>query len=384
LLKVSLHFEVMMEVIEKFHEVVSHRHEYAEQWKGEKGRPVLGCFCDYVPEEVIYAAGILPVRILGGHEPQSIADVHISPNKWCPFCRHCLAQGLAGKYHYLGGIVTTLSCFHLQQSFDSWQKHVPVAYSYFLDMPFYVQGHLAHECFTREIEQFVSSLEKWTGRPVSQSALKEAIKTYNKDRQLMRRVYQQRKFANPRVSGVEAMEMVLASMLMDKEEHSHLLEQMLEKVAHDTSGAVSGIRLMVIGAESEDTETVRLIESLGANVVVDAHFIGTRYFWNDVSLDGNPIRSIAARYLEKPPYPQEDFPKSLGVAHAVRLAKDFDVQGAIMLLNTYCDPFQWEIPLLSRQFEENSIPLMVLDLNPIKPDAQMRNRLEAFIEMLGQ
>lgn len=373
-----------MEAVQKFHEVVTHRHEYAEQWKREKGRPALGCFCDYVPEEVIYAAGILPVRILSGHEPQSIADPYISPDKWCPFCRGCLAQGLAGKYSYLDGIVITLSCFHIQQSFDSWQKHVPVSYSYFMDMPFYVQGHLAQECVTTEVQQFVDSLGKWTGMPISENDLKKAILTYNRNRQLLRKVYQRRKSTRPWLSGTEAMEMVLASMLMDKEEHSHLLEQMLEETVGNTRCNESGIRLMIIGAESEDTEVVRLIESLGANVVVDAHSIGTRYFWNDVSLDGNPITSIAARYLAKPPYPQMDFPNNLGVAHSVELAKDFDVQGAIVLLNTYCDPFQWEIPLLSQQFEENSIPLMVIDLNPVKPDAQMRNRLEAFIEMVGQ
>jgi benzoyl-CoA reductase subunit C len=372
-----------MEEIQRFHEVVDHRHEYADQWKREKKRPVFGYFCDYVPEEIVYAAGILPIRILGGHVLQNIADRYISPNKWCPVCRDCLAQGLSGKYGYLDGIVITLSCFHLQQSFDSWQKHVPVSYSYCLDMPFYIQGHLAQQCFTKELEQFVHSLEKWTGKVIPQNALKGAIQTYNKNRQLMRKVYLSRKASKPWISGAEAMEMVLASMLMDKEEHNRLLKQMLSGEVHNINCAEPRIRLMIIGAESEDTEVVKLIESLGADVVVDAHFIGTRYFWNDVPLDGDPIPSIAARYLEKPPYPEMDFPKSLGVAHAVDLAKDFNVQGALLLLNTHCDPFQWEIPLLSRQFEENSIPLMVLELSPGSPNAQMRNRLEAFLEMLG-
>ena len=373
-----------MKAAQKFHEVIVNRHEYAEQWKKRKGRPVFGCLGDYVPEEVIYAAGILPVRVLSGHDLPNIADRHISPDKWCPFCRGCLAEGLRGKYHYLDGIVATLSCFHLQQSFDSWQKHIPLPYSYFLDIPFYVQGHLASKFFASEIEQFVDSLGKQMEQPISKDALLKAIKVYNENRLLMRKAYELRKSAMLRLSGAEAFEMVLASMLMDKEEHNRLLEQMLSEVAHDTSHAEESISLMIIGAESEDTEIVRLIESLGADVVVDAHSIGTRYFWNDVSMDGEPVASIATRYLEKVPYPQMDFPENLGVTHAVKLARDFKVHGAVLLLNAHCDPFQWEIPLLSRRFEENGIPLMVLDLNPVKPDAQMQDRLEAFIEMLGQ
>ena len=46
------------------------RHEYAQDWQKRTGGKVMGYFCTYVPEEILYAAGVLPVRILGSHEPQ--------------------------------------------------------------------------------------------------------------------------------------------------------------------------------------------------------------------------------------------------------------------------------------------------------------------------
>ena len=110
----------METVLQRFNEIVVNRHEYALEWKRKTGSLVFGCLGDYVPEEIIYAAGILPVRIFGSHSPAYTADPHISPDKWCPFCRSCLAEALAGKYMYIDGIVSGLSCFHLQQSFDSW------------------------------------------------------------------------------------------------------------------------------------------------------------------------------------------------------------------------------------------------------------------------
>ena len=57
-------------MIEKFKEWYEERHEYAKEWKKKTGGKVLGYFCTYVPEEILYAAGVLPVRILGSHEPQ--------------------------------------------------------------------------------------------------------------------------------------------------------------------------------------------------------------------------------------------------------------------------------------------------------------------------
>jgi hypothetical protein len=59
-------------MIEMFTEWYNARHEYAKEWKKKTGGKVLGYFCTYVPEEILYAANVLPVRILGSHEPQNV------------------------------------------------------------------------------------------------------------------------------------------------------------------------------------------------------------------------------------------------------------------------------------------------------------------------
>ena len=367
----------------QFQNVIEHRHEYARQWKKEKGALVFGFFGDYVPEEIIYAAGILPVKIFGSRKATIIADAHISPDKWCFFCRDCLEEGLSGRYDYLDGLVITVSCFHLQQSFDSWVLHLPISFHHCLDMPFYVQGDLAKGCFLKETERFVNSLEQFIGKVISLDALERAIRVYNKNRQLMRRICNSMKSNDLLLSGSQAMEMVLASTLMDKEEHNNLLEALLVKGVPKDRDNATGPRLMIIGAETDDTETIRFIESLGARVVADLHSSGTRYFWNDVSLNGDLVASIAARYVDKVPLPQMDFPDDRSASHALEIAKDSKVQGAIILLMTHCDPFQWEIPVLTKKFQENNIPIMVLDLDPWATTAMTRNRVEAFIEMLS-
>jgi len=51
-------------MIEQFKQWEKNRHDYAKQWKEDNGGKVMGYFCTYVPEEILYAAGVLPVRIL--------------------------------------------------------------------------------------------------------------------------------------------------------------------------------------------------------------------------------------------------------------------------------------------------------------------------------
>ena len=96
-----------MTALERMQEVVERPHDYATEWKSRAGREVFGYFCTYVPEEIMYAAEILPVRVLGKSESQDLTDVYIPTTVWCPHSRDCLAQGLMGRYKYLDGVVNT-------------------------------------------------------------------------------------------------------------------------------------------------------------------------------------------------------------------------------------------------------------------------------------
>ena len=144
------------------------RHEYAREWKERTGGKVLGYFCTYVPEEIPYAAGVLPVRILGSHEPQDVTEPHIF-GMFCPFCRDCLAQGLKGRYDYLDGIMIAQSCLHIRQAFTSWQKHVPVEYSLLpAACPTACRVARAYAVPRRRARgASSSSIEEWTGTTIA-------------------------------------------------------------------------------------------------------------------------------------------------------------------------------------------------------------------------
>ena len=134
----------------------------------------MGYFCTYVPEEILYAAGVLPVRILGSHEPQDLTEPHIFA-MFCPFCRDCLAQGLKNRYKYLDGLMIAQSCLHIRQTYTSWIKHRPVEFEKFLCMPHKVQSPHAYEFLTEEYKVFKDEVEKWTGKKITDKSLKESV-----------------------------------------------------------------------------------------------------------------------------------------------------------------------------------------------------------------
>lgn len=366
----------------KFREWYEGRHDYAREWKQETGGKVLGTFCTYIPEEILVAAGVLPVRILGSHEPQNVTEPHIFA-MFCPFCRDCLAQGLLGRYDYLDGIAIAQSCLHIRQAFTSWELHVPVGFSHYIPMPHHVQSPRAVPFLRAELELFQKRVEEWTGRRISDEDLERGIEVVNEDRRLMRAVYESRKRDPVPIRGLDAMYMVVSSQMVEKGEHARATQEWLGQLDSNAASGSGRTRLMVLGSENDDVEFIRMVEGLNADIVVDDHCTGTRYFWDLTEPDGDPLTRIARRYVNRTPCPTKDWPQRKRLDRILEFAKEWNVRGAIVLQQKFCDPHELDIPAVRKALEEAGIPTLFLELDVTVPVGQLKIRVEAFLEMLS-
>ena len=92
-------------IIERFRSVTENPQGYAKSLQ-EKGKLVAGYLCTHVPEEILYAAGVVPVRILSSHESQAMTRSYIHET-YCSFSHDCAYQGLSHKYDFLDLIATS-------------------------------------------------------------------------------------------------------------------------------------------------------------------------------------------------------------------------------------------------------------------------------------
>lgn len=371
-------------MIEQFQKQYESRHEYAKEWKERTGGKVLGYFCTYVPEEILYAANVLPVRILGSHEPQSVTEAHLFA-MYCPFCRDCLAQGLEGRYNYLDGLMIAQSCIHIRQSFHSWKAHMPPEFTYLLPMPNSVQSKSAPKFLKEELIKFKTAVEEWVGKEITEDDLARGIEIVNRNRKLMKDVYNLRKANDPPITGVESMYMVVASQMMDKEEHNKIVSEMLEK---ELPGRLQdrdpGVRLMVLGSENDDFEFMKMVEEAGSTIVIDDHCTGSRYFWDEVQPGGDQMKAIADRYVERTPCPSKDWPEHARFGRVLAFAKDFNVQGALVLQQKFCDPHECDKVAIIDMLKENGIKTYPLEFDVTVPIGPFRIRVDAFLETLSE
>ncbi len=370
-------------MFQQFRDWYNNRHDYAKLWKEKTGGKVVGGFCSYVPEEIMYAAGALPVRVLGSHEPQDVTEPHIF-GMFCPFCRDVLAQGLRGRMNYLDGIVIAQSCLHLRQAFTSWKHHIPVDFNYYLPMPNNVQSRAARKFYAGELAKFKSAIEEWTGQKITDEALQRSIDIHNENRRLMRQVYEMRQGPNPPVTGEEAMIMVASAELVDKAEHNEALKKVLAQLPTRKLDRDPGIRLMMVGSENDDVAFVNMVEKVGATIVVDDHCTGSRYFWNESENNADKLLEISNRYCDRPACPTKDYVDRTRFPHVLKLAKDYGAQGVLLIQQKFCDPHECDIPDLRDYLNANGLPTLFLEFDVTVPLGPFRIRVEAFLEMLRQ
>lgn len=68
-----------------------------------------------------------------------------------------------------------------------------------------------------------------------------------------------RKSPNPAITSLEAMYVALLEQMVDKEEHSQALQELLEELKTRKLDRDPGARLMPPGSEDDDTEFIKMV-----------------------------------------------------------------------------------------------------------------------------
>lgn len=374
-------------------ELYENRGSRAKELKAQ-GKKIIGYFCCLTPVEIMTAADVVPYRILGDvKEPITRANAHLE-NIACPYVRSCLDIALKGRYDFLDGLLVPHTCDNLYALYAIWASGtVPITppYRYFVDSP-HMTFPTSFEFYEVELDHFKKSLEKFLGKKISAQSLNKAIKLHNQNRALLRELYGLRKQDPPLLTGTEVTKVLVACRVIPVEESNELLKEVIEEIRNRRKLPSKKTRLLVYGGEIDDTALIELIEESGANVVMDDTCLGARCFWYDAKLNGNPLRSIGARYLGEVPCPRtykqrtgsykEDMDNRFG--YLMDFAKEYDVKGVILYVIRYCDTFELDAPGVREYFQKAGFPVLhIEDDYSMTTIGQLKTRVQAFIEMIG-
>lgn len=352
-----------------------------KEWKANGGK-VVGWLCDYVPEELIHAAGLLPVRVTGVSKEISLDDANAYLyTTTCSFVRTCFQLAFEKKYDFLDGFVVASNCDHARRLFDVWDRYIPTPYRYIISVP-HTKLPQAQKFYERELIDFKKSLEDHFKVTIPEGKLTEAIKLFNRTRRTLRKLNELRKEDSPKIMGGEVSKIMNACEKLPKEKFNPLLESILQELKNTRRENKTKLRLMVSGSVLNNPHYIEFIEDQECSVVIDDLCTGVRYWWDEVAEDKPPMQALSQRYLTRFPCarmtPGEDRFKQV-----VTLAKEYRVDGVIQEMVRYCTPTAWERPWLRKTFEEANIPVLQLEiLYGAAGTGQLKVRVQAFLEML--
>ncbi|MHA1709835.1 MAG: 2-hydroxyacyl-CoA dehydratase [Candidatus Baldrarchaeia archaeon] len=113
---------------------------YLEEWK-RKGKKIIGFICSYAPEELLYAADVLPYRIKALESVETtMGDVYLYKYH-CTFCRHLLDLVIRGRYDFLDGVVFMNPCDTIRRVYEIWKKMKVLPFMGFVMVPHVINEH---------------------------------------------------------------------------------------------------------------------------------------------------------------------------------------------------------------------------------------------------
>jgi benzoyl-CoA reductase/2-hydroxyglutaryl-CoA dehydratase subunit BcrC/BadD/HgdB len=361
----------------------------AREWKKAGGK-VVGYFCDNVPDELIVAAGFFPLRISGDPEGGTeIARKHFlaRSRKREDFVHSMLNRLLTGEYDFLDYLVvphardTIRRLYVLLLNLKESNPDLKLPELYFLDVlhtPFFSSSVYNR---VRMIE-FKETLEKWSGKQITEESLSQAIAISNENKMLLKNVAVLRAAEPSRISGVEALQVIGPSMFMLKQEHNRILREYLIEVS-GRSGR-EGIRIFVEGSPLDNLQLYKVLESSGITVVAEDNCWGNRY--SDVPIDttADPLEAIIDRYHHKSPCSRM-YPMSRRIDYCVEKALESRAQGVIFYVYALDGAESLETPDKICALEAKGIPTLYLKKQSylMSDSEKLKGDVDNFIGAIG-
>jgi bzd-type benzoyl-CoA reductase N subunit len=366
--------------------------EPMRRWRSETHGKIVGWTCSYIPEEIISAGGLLPVRLTGDAYELQYSDAEATMwSNACSYVLTILQLGFNGEYDFLDGVVNAHCCDCIRRFSEMWRYYATPAavgtdkqLSVMMTLP-RKGGERAVEHYVEELNHFKMLLGKRYHIHISNEMLSDEIRTYNRTRRLLRELFEMRKNPDPPITGAESFEIVHAAGRMPRKDYNELLEKLLKEARKRKIDGKGKFRIMLSAAALANPEFIAGIEEQGAIVVVEDHCIGARYWYDLVDEDPklDPMHALAKAYLNFIPCPRTTGMSTNRMDRLIGLAKEYKVQGVVSAMLRTCLAGHLDRLLLPEKFEADGIPVLELETEyGTGKTGQVTTRVQAFLEML--
>ncbi len=331
-------------------------------WKqAQPGRKAIGHMPIYVPRELIHAAGMLPVGIVGGGDRVEIirGDAYFQ-SYICHIPRSTIELALSGRLDVLDGMLFPSICDVIRNLSGMWTMLFPDRYVRYVDVPQNFDPQVGGAYWRRELENLRVDFARLAGQAIGDDDLRMSISVYNENRRAIRELYRGRSERPWFYPVAEVFLILRAGNLLPPEEHTTLVREYIreaqlerDRVEQDQS------RVVLVGMFCEQPPPGLLItlERAGCLVVGDDLLLGLRWLTADVPAEGDPLQNLVQAFLtQSTPTASLYSTKRDRGSWLVDSVRSNRAEGVIFCAPSFCDPALLEQPMLIAALERAGIP----------------------------
>jgi benzoyl-CoA reductase/2-hydroxyglutaryl-CoA dehydratase subunit BcrC/BadD/HgdB len=357
----------------------------------KQGGKVVATYCVFVPEEIVWAAGAIPVGLCAGTQFSIPTAEAVLPRNTCALIKSSFGFKLGKVCPYVQAshlIVGETTCDGKKKMFEILNEYQPV---YVMEVP-NKKTEKSRQLWLEEVKAFKDRIEKLTGNKITAENLKQAIALVNDRRKALQRLANLRKNSPVPISGKDALLATQVSFYDDAKRDTQMLTALCDELDKRVA-AKQGIapakapRILISGSPMAipNWKLHHIVETSGAVVVCEESCTGTRFFSDLVKpVKGGvdeQIKAVADRYMNI--HCACFTPNEERLDDIVRLAKEYQADGVIHYNLQFCHTYATEAVQVEKRLEKEGIPLLRIETDYSDEDAgQLKSRVEAFLEMV--
>jgi len=373
-------------LLNDFKAVAEHPHRQADAYKAQ-GKKIIGVLPYYAPEELVYAAGMVPMGIWGSNNKNISRAKEYCATFYCTIAQLALEMLLDGTLDVLDGLITPTICDTLRPMSQNFR----VAMEGKLPCIFLAHPQNRRPAFGLQftVDQYMhvkNELEKISGEPISDEALRNAIKVYNKSRAARRKFSKLASEHCDVISAVSRSAVYRASWFMLKDEYTEKLEQLNAELEKLPAANWTGKKIVTSGIICDNPKLMQILDDNQIAIAADDVASESRPCLVDAAETGDPMMALAQQFAD------QDYDVLLYDEHSsenrradfiVKMVKESGAQGLVLFMQQFCDPEEMEYPYLKKALNAAGIPHIKLGVDQQMRDfGQASTALEGFADVL--
>ncbi|MCD1147942.1 2-hydroxyacyl-CoA dehydratase family protein [Peptoniphilus sp. KCTC 25270] len=349
----------------------------------EEGKKVIGWAPMLAPQELIHAAGMVPVGIWGADGEVTLAKEYF-PAFYASIVLRTMDLGLEGKLNKLSGMLITNLSDGLKGLSQNWKRAIK-------DVPMLYIGYGQNRKIeagidfnAKQYHKLVEQLEEISGNTLDNEKIEASIRLFNEHRKAMTEFNElAAKHLNTVTPTVRA-KVFYSAFVYDKEEHLEIMKKINEELRNMPEEEFKGKKVVTTSILLNSEDILKIFENFNL-AIVDDNVISESGQYDCLVEEGtaDPVRALAELFanIEGNTFLFDE--KKLRGKIITEKVKDKEADGVIYLLTKFSESEEFDFPIIRNELNEAGIKNIMIEIDQQMSNfEQARTALETFADML--